>query len=170
MRILSLPRGMTAKARSMEPPTAAEELEDCAVAGTSPRAGSGGKMPCVMDGGAPLQLPSVLIPAMRVPLLSEGRILLLCVVAAPILSDGWKPTRGSCKNEPMGSLSCGAPALPCGKECCTDLGVDGLPPAMFRFDAGGELRLVGHHDELLPSIAAPLLPEGRFAGPYKFVV
>ena len=89
---------------------------------------------------------------------------MLCLVAAPILSDGGKPTRGSCKAEPMASLSCGAPALPCGRVCCTDLGVDGLPPAIVRFVAGGDL-LVGHQDELLPSFTWPLLPEGCIAGP-----
>ena len=70
----------------------------------------------------------------------------------------------------MGSLSCGAPALPCGRDCCTDLGVDGLPPAMLRFVAGGETLREGHHDELLPSVTEPLLPEGSDAGPYKFAV
>ena len=65
----------------------------------------------------------------------------------------------------MGSLSCGAPALPCGWSSCTDLGVVGLPPAMLRFVAGEVLR-EGHHDELLPpSVAGPLLPEGCVAGP-----
>ena len=64
----------------------------------------------------------------------------------------------------MASLSCGAPALPCGRGCCTDLGVDGLPPAMLRLVAGGDL-LEGHHEELLPSFTEPLLPEGSVTGP-----
>ena len=160
---------MTASDRSTAPPLDAAAPEDAAVAEVSTSAGNGGIKPAVIDGGGLLQFPSVVIPAMRVPFLPEGRISLLCGIAAPILSDGWKPTRGSCKTEPMGSLSCGAPALPCGWSCCTDLGVVGLPPAMLRFVAGGDL-LEGHHDELLPSVAVPLLPEGGVAGPYKFSV
>ena len=54
----------------------------------------------------------------------------------------------------------------------TDLGVEGLPPATLRFVAGGEALRVGRHDELLPFVTEPLLPEGRnsAAGPYKFAV
>ena len=88
-------------------------LEDVAVAGaTSTRAGNGGIRPAVIEGGGPLQSPSVVIPFIKLPLLSEGG---KSTPAEPILPDGGRPTRGSCGAEPIASLSCGAPALPCGR-------------------------------------------------------
>ena len=81
------------------------------------------------------------------------------------------PTRGSWGGvNPIGNLSCGAPALPCGNCCCIILGVFGLSPASLRF-AGGEVLRVGHHEELLALVNEPLLPEGRIsAGPYMLAV
>ena len=61
-------------------------LEDVAVAGaTSARAGNGGIRPAVIEGGGPLQSPSVVIPLIKLPLLSEGG---KSTPAEPILPDG----------------------------------------------------------------------------------
>ena len=82
---------------SMAPLLDEAALEDAAVAReASTIAGNGGIKPAVIEGGGLLQFPSVVegggplqgppsvvIPAIRVPLLPEGRIPLLCTVSIP---------------------------------------------------------------------------------------